>query len=160
MKQTGIQWDAWLELGVEPAIEHAAGQAYGVFWIPTLQDPATQTRSYARTGYFDPVADRTNLHLLTGYRVNRVLFSEDNHAESVVFQQRGTPDGQGEITVNAGTEIVLSAGWLHTPQILQRSGIGPAALLNEAGIDILVENSGVGANLQDHTATSISYQCK
>jgi choline dehydrogenase-like flavoprotein len=82
--------------------------------------------------------------------VNEVLFNSAKHATSVRIQQRGTANGASTITVKAKKEIVLSAGWLHTPQILQRSGIGPSALLKAAGIPVLVDNPGVGSNLQDH----------
>jgi choline dehydrogenase-like flavoprotein len=88
-------------------------------------------------------------------------FSAANRAESVIIQQRGTPDSGGATrTVSARKEIILSAGWLHTPQILQRSGIGQSALLSQAGISVRVDLPGVGANLQDHSSSSITYQCE
>lgn len=110
-------------------------------------------------GYWEPAAERTNLHLLTGYRVNRVLFDEDKRAESVVIQQRGAEDAE-EITVQAGSEIVVSAGAIHTPQVLQRSGVGPQALLEEAGIELVEDLPGVGSNLQDHAVASVGFRCK
>ncbi|OAF61097.1 hypothetical protein VC83_02554 [Pseudogymnoascus destructans] len=110
-----VQWKAWAELGVLIQKEAAAGDAYGAFW--------TYRRSYARSGYYDPVASRKNLKIITRYRANEVLFSAKKHAESVTIQQRGTKQ-----------EIVLCAGWLHTPQVLQRCGLGPKDLLDEAGI--------------------------
>jgi choline dehydrogenase len=58
--------------------------------------------------------------------------------------------GGERMTVSASREVILSAGSIGTPQILQLSGIGPAALLREHGIDVVHELTGVGANLQDH----------
>lgn len=117
-------------------------------------------RSYARSGYYDPAASRANFQLLTNYRVNEVLFSASKRAESVKIQQRGTANGAATITVKANKEIVLCAGWLHTPQILQRSGVGPQALLQSAGITTQVDLPGVGANLQDHAAAQLGYRCE
>ncbi|KAH8803083.1 hypothetical protein F5884DRAFT_683119 [Xylogone sp. PMI_703] len=151
-----VQWKAWTEVGVSKQVEGAAGDAYNAFWVPSNTDQQYR-RSYARSGYFDPVKNRRNLQLLTGYRVNEVQFDETKRAESVTIQARGTPNGASTTTVKANQEIILCSGWMHTPQILQRSGIGPRALLEQAGIDVLVDLPGVGSNLQDHPAVSIGF---
>ncbi|KFY14043.1 hypothetical protein V492_02884 [Pseudogymnoascus sp. VKM F-4246] len=151
-----LQWKAWAELGVPIQKEAAAGDAYGAFWVPTNNDQ-TYRRSYARSGYYDPVASRENLKIITGYRANEVVFSAKKHAESVTIQERGTENGAPTISVKAKQEIVLCAGWMHTPQVLQRSGLGPKDLLDAAGIKQIVDLPGVGANLQDHAVTSIGY---
>lgn len=135
------------------------GDAYGVIWLPTALDNSTATRSYAVNGYWDPAANRTNLHLLTGFRVDEVLFDNDTRAESVVIRERGVDDAK-KMRVQAGREIVVSAGGIHSPQVLQRSGVGPKALLEEAGIEVVVDLPGVGSNLQDHAVTGVSYKCK
>lgn len=140
--------------------EHADGHAYGALWVPSNVDPVRITRSYARNGYFDPARNRPNLKLLVGYRVNEVQFNSDKRAESVTVQQRGTPNADAIRTVKANKEIVLCAGWLHTPQILQRSGIGPRALLTQANIPVLVDLPGVGSNLQDHPVASVNFNCE
>ncbi|KAK2772639.1 hypothetical protein FQN53_004486 [Emmonsiellopsis sp. PD_33] len=152
-----IQWDAMVEAGAVPQ-EEGSLNAYGVFWIPAAIDPVTVTRSYAVSGYYDPVKDRENLQIATGTRVNEVLLDEDKRAIGVTVQARGTPDGEDVKTVSATTEIILCSGWLHTPQILQRSGIGPAALLESAGIEVLVDLPGVGSNLQDHPSASANFR--
>jgi len=79
--------------------------------------------------------------------VNEVLFDSSKRAESVTIQPRDNVNDVPAITVKARQEIILCAGWLHTPQILQRSGIGPKNLLAQAGIDVLVDLPGVGSNL-------------
>ncbi|RFU33699.1 hypothetical protein B7463_g2617, partial [Scytalidium lignicola] len=151
-----VQWQAWTEVGVSINAEGAAGDSYNAYWVPSNVDQQYR-RSYSRSGYFDPVMDRQNLQLLTGYRVNEVQFDENKRAQSVTIQARGTPNGASTTTVKAKQEIILCAGWMHTPQILQRSGIGPKSLLQQAGINVLVDLPGVGANLQDHAAISIAY---
>ncbi|KAJ7034605.1 hypothetical protein C8F04DRAFT_956198 [Mycena alexandri] len=156
---TKIQFKAFNEVGVPTQFEGAAGKSYNAFWVPTNVDP-TGRRSYARNQYFDPAKSRPNLSLLVNYRVNEVLFSRAKHAHSVRIQARGTPNGAPTITVSANTEIVLCAGWLHTPHILQRSGIGPKALLTAAGIPIISDLPGVGSNLQDHGPAFIQFTYK
>lgn len=84
----------------------------------------------------------------------------NKRAESVKIQARDSANGASTITVKANQEIILCAGWLHTPQVLQRSGLGPRALLQQAGINVLVDLPGVGANLQDHPAISMAYNCE
>ncbi|KAF2458714.1 hypothetical protein BDY21DRAFT_385186 [Lineolata rhizophorae] len=147
-----IQWDGFVEAGAEPQIEGAAGNAYGVFWAPGNYDENV-TRSSATSGYWQPASNRPNLDFLVGHRVNTVQFTDDLHAESVEIQER---DGTAQMTVRANTEIVLSAGWVNDPQILQRSGIGPAATLEAAGIQVLKDLPGVGMNLQDHSSSRYS----
>ena len=141
-----IQFKAWGEVGVPTQYEAALGKSYNAFWVPSNVDNNVR-RSYARNQYFDPAKSRPNLDLLTFYRVNEVQFSATKRAESVTIQQRGTDNGAPTIKVKANKEIILTAGWLHTPHILQRSGIGPSALLKEANIPVLVDLPGVGSNL-------------
>jgi choline dehydrogenase-like flavoprotein len=76
------------------------------------------------------------------------------------MQARGTPDGKNITVIKADKEVVLAAGGLHSPHILQRSGIGPASLLRQANISVIVDLPGVGSNLQDHPVISNSYNCK
>ncbi|KAJ3517834.1 hypothetical protein NLJ89_g251 [Agrocybe chaxingu] len=152
-----IQWDAWREIGMPVNVEGAAGDAWGAYWTPSSMDTSYR-RSYSRTGYWDPASTRKNLDLLIGYRVNEVLFNSGKRATAVTIQERDTPNNASRITVRATREIILCAGWLHTPQILQRSGLGPRARLEEAGVEVLVDLPGVGSNLQDHPAFIIDYQ--
>jgi choline dehydrogenase-like flavoprotein len=90
------------------------------------------------------VASRPNLSLLTYARVNEIKFSNSGPtktATGVTIQPRG---GGDVITVSAKREIILAAGFMSTPQILQRSGIGPAALLEQANVPLVVDLPGVG----------------
>ncbi|KAM3066690.1 hypothetical protein ACMFMF_010195 [Clarireedia jacksonii] len=151
------QWKGFTEVGCEPQIDGSGGNAYGVFWVRGAIDQTTETRSYARSGYYDPIVGRENLYLLTGYRVNEVLFDKSKHAYGITMQARGTPNGSNVTVAKAGKEIVLAAGALHSPQILQRSGIGPSPLLQNANISVVVDLPGVGSNLQDHPVIVNTY---
>jgi choline dehydrogenase-like flavoprotein len=75
------------------------------------------------SGYYAPVANRTNLHLITGQRVNEILFNAELEANGVRIQTRGLSGSDGVTLINAKKEIILAAGALHSPQVLQRSGM-------------------------------------
>ena len=62
--------------------------------------------------------------------------------------------------MEARKEVVVRAGSVHTPQVLQLSGIGPRDLLTKAGIPVVVELPGVGANFQDHGFINVGYICE
>ncbi|KAF7523008.1 hypothetical protein G7054_g11947 [Neopestalotiopsis clavispora] len=151
------QWSGMEQAGLTSQVEGANGSAYGVFWYPNAIDNETVTRSYAVSGYYTPVANRSNLHLLTGHRVNEIVFDTNLHADGINLQPRGVPDGEDVTSVKAKKEIVLAAGALHSPQILQRSGVGPSSLLEEAGIEALVDLPGVGSNMQDHPVSYVAF---
>lgn len=63
-------------------------------------------------------------------------------------------------TVYASKEIVLAAGALHTPQILQLSGVGPRPLLDSLSIPVLSDLPGVGSNVQDQASLEVPYNCE
>ncbi|KAI1841142.1 hypothetical protein JX266_012677 [Neoarthrinium moseri] len=151
------QWAGMEEVGVAPQVEGAGGHGYGVYWYPNAIDDATVTRSYAVSGYYAPVAERPNLSLLTGHRVNEILLDETLRATSILVQPRGDHEPTEIMTLEARKEIVLAAGALHSPQILQRSGVGPSALLRDYGIKVLVDLPGVGSNLQDHPINHLTF---
>lgn len=150
-----VQMDGWNELGIRQAKEEAGGDAIGMLWVPRAQDPANQTRSYSVNGHLDPALERENFHLLEGHRVTQIMLSKDHRADVVMIQRRS---GKTNSIVRAKREVVLAAG-LHTPVIMQRSGIGPRKLLEGAGIDVRVDLPGVGMNLQDHPAAGLAYGC-
>ncbi|KAI5917646.1 hypothetical protein F4810DRAFT_641317 [Camillea tinctor] len=132
--------------GVEFPPDSGAGRA-GVYWFPTLMDPKNVQRSYARTGHFDRI-NRTNFEVLTESRVTKILL-EDGTATGVSFRQQ-TGNATVDTKVMAKKEVILAAGAIHSPQLLQLSGIGPKKLLQEAGINTTVDLPGVGQNFQDH----------
>lgn len=130
---------------------------HGLGWYPISMEPeAPYNRSYSRTGHWDGL-NRPNYDIVVGMRVNKVLF-EGNEASGVRFVPK---EGGSPVTVSARKEVILSAGALHSPQILMLSGIGPAKILKEAGIKVKVDLPGVGQNLQDHpTGPTIQFECK
>ncbi|KAK0707968.1 hypothetical protein B0H67DRAFT_603091 [Lasiosphaeris hirsuta] len=130
--------------GIEFPGDSGAGRT-GVYWYPTFMDPKLVTRSYARTGHYDSLK-RANYHLLTGSKVTRVLFSGTTASGAEFVQGKGSQS----TAVRARKEVILATGGIHSPQVLQLSGIGPRKLLESANISTLVDLPGVGQNFQDH----------
>lgn len=89
-------------------------------------------------------------------RVNKIFFKRN----LVIGVQFVPKDGGDAVTIHV-KEIILSAGALHSPQILMLSGISPAKSLEEAGIPVKIELPGVGRNLQNHpSGSSVQFRCK
>lgn len=101
-------------------------------------------RSSASVAFLRPALQRPNLTVVTGAHVTRVLF-EGTRAIGVEWVR----DAKLESSV-ADVEVILSAGAIQSPQLLQLSGIGPAQMLKEAAIAVVADVPEVGANLQDH----------
>ena len=103
--------------------------------------------------YLDQARARPNLTVLTEAHVQKVNL-DGSRAVGVTFLQRGQ-----RVTAHAQKEVILSAGAVGSPQILMISGIGPAAHLQELGIDVVLDLSGVGQNLNDHPDFVLQYEC-
>ena len=105
--------------------------------------------------YLRPAMGRPNLKVVTKALTERVLI-EGRRAVGVTYLAGGvTP-----MFVHARREVILSAGSIGSPHLLQLSGIGPGAVLRGAGIDIVHDLPGVGENLQDHLEVYFQYNCK
>jgi choline dehydrogenase len=101
-------------------------------------------RASAATAFLRPALKRANLKLITNALVSRVEF-EKGRATGVTWTTNEKSYG-----AKAKREIILCAGSIQSPQILQLSGIGPASVLKEQGISVIVDSPEVGENLQDH----------
>lgn len=107
----------------------------------------------AANAYLRPAIARRNVRLMTGALVDRIIF-DGKRAVAVDYYRRGALR-----RARANAEVILAAGAINSPQILQRSGIGPGAVLGMAGIKTLVDSRGVGANLQDHLEVYFQVAC-
>ncbi|KAF1831959.1 alcohol oxidase [Decorospora gaudefroyi] len=157
-QDTKTIWAAFKASGVPTPKEHASGNAVGAYWIPTALQPNTQTRSDARNAYYDPVKGRSNLVLVTGKTVNEILFKygllSGYTANGVQYKSR--TDGSVK-KVYAKREVIMAAGSIFTPQLLQLSGLGPRSVLQAAGVSVKKEMPAVGANMQDHPNANVIY---
>jgi choline dehydrogenase-like flavoprotein len=104
-------------------------------------------------GYLRPALRRQNLEVAANALVTRILF-DGRRAIGVAYQQGGATR-----TAYAQGEVILAGGAFNSPQLLQLSGVGPAALLKSLGIDVIADMPGVGADLQDHLQVRMQYRC-
>ncbi|KAG4440670.1 hypothetical protein IFR05_003868 [Cadophora sp. M221] len=167
--QSHLFLDGLKELGIPILTDPNNGTAAGGMLIPDSISPDNQTRSSARLGYYDGFTDsRPNLHIASQQHVTRVLFNQQSAPENV--KSRDYPSGQwisgvefvtnGRLTlrnVTCSREVILAAGAVHTPQILELSGIGSEDVLNGFNIPIVINLPGVGNNFQDHPYVGVVY---
>ncbi|CAI2403764.1 Choline dehydrogenase [Serratia ficaria] len=117
--------------------------------------PKGRRASTAR-GYLDQARARPNLKIVTHALTDHIVF-DGKRAVGVNYLQG---DGNQPISATARREVLLCAGAIASPQILQRSGVGPAALLKSLDINLVHDLPGVGENLQDHLEMYLQYACK
>jgi choline dehydrogenase len=110
-------------------------------------------RTSSADAYLTRARTRSNLTVVTHALAARVLL-KNGEAVGVEYSSDGKPR-----TVLARREVILCGGVFNSPQLLQLSGIGPAKLLREAGIEVVRDLPGVGENLQDHFSITMSYRC-
>lgn len=110
-------------------------------------------RASTARAYLQSARSRPNVKVIPHVLVDRVLL-DGPRAVGVVYRA-----GRHEFTLRAGAEVILSAGSIGSPCILQRSGIGPAEVLTAAGVTPRIEAPGVGENLQDHLEVYFQYRC-
>jgi len=149
-----LRWDildafaqACVQAGIPEVDDFNRGSNEGVSYFDVNQKSGWRwntTRAFLR-----PIKERSNLEVWTHAQVAKLLISSDANGQSYC---RGVDVAlpSGRIPINAREAVILSAGSIGTPQILQLSGIGPANLLQKYGITTIVNLPGVGQNLQDH----------
>jgi len=126
----------------------------GVMRVAVTMDADGQ-RVSAATGYLTPhVRARANLRVLTGTRVERLVF-DGRRVTGAVAAGGDAATAQGDRNLTA-REVIVTAGAINTPALLMRSGIGPAAALAALGIAVVADAPGVGERLREHPALGIS----
>jgi choline dehydrogenase len=139
------------ELGIPPNADFngATQEGVGYYQLTTRRG----LRCSTATAYLKPARGRANLAVETGAQALAVAF-DGRRATGVVYRQSGR-----DVTVGARREVILAAGALQSPQLLQLSGVGPAALLRPLGIPVVHDLPGVGENLQDHLQARVIFRC-
>lgn len=150
---------AMIEAGVQagyPRTDDLNGYQQEGFGPMDRTVTAQGRRSSTARGYLDQARERPNLTIATHATTDRILF--DGKRASGVSYLVG--NSNAAITAHARREVLLCAGAIASPQILQRSGVGPAGLLREFDIPVVQDLPGVGENLQDHLELYLQYACK
>ncbi|MGH6933898.1 MAG: GMC family oxidoreductase, partial [Dongiaceae bacterium] len=127
-------------LGYNPDLNGASMEGVGLYQITTRG----ALRLSAARAYLWPARRRANLRILTNALVARVLL-DGKRAIGVEYRHRGR-----SVAAHAAREVILSAGAINSPQLLQFSGIGPGNVLRACGIEVKHESPAVGRHLQDH----------
>lgn len=146
--------NALIQAGISAGLTHSDdlnafhGERIGYF-------PATIDRGRrvsAARAFVMPIAGRPNFTVLTDTLVTRVLF-DGTRAIGVACTTNG-----GDRTFRAARDVIVSAGTLQSPKVLQLSGVGPAEHLRSLGIPVIQDSPGVGANLRDHWGLWFQYR--
>ncbi len=147
--------DAYIEAARQAGIPYnddfngARQEGVGYFQLTTRRG----RRSSTAVSYLKPARKRPNLHVVTGALATKILF-EGRRATGINYLHNGETR-----TASVRRELVLSGGAINSPQLLQLSGIGPGALLQSHGIEVVADIAGVGSSLQDHYQARNIYEC-
>ncbi|KAI1738091.1 hypothetical protein F4680DRAFT_459964 [Xylaria scruposa] len=150
--------NAWEELGIPHNVDSGGGNIHGVSTNPLTIEPAVMDLRWdAAQAYWYPVEERPNLRIIKG-TAQRLVWADAPKSEEPKDKKSGgisangveymTEDGQAAV-VSATKEVILSAGSLISPLILEASGVGNPSILKDFGIPIRVNLPGVGENFQD-----------
>ncbi|KAI1633638.1 putative GMC oxidoreductase [Biscogniauxia mediterranea] len=133
-----------------------SGEAVGAFSVLATIDPTTGERNHAAKTYYSPVKERGNLHTLTNTVVDKIMFGDGDLSNTAVGVRYHSQAGMK--TVSARKEVIIAAGALQSPKLLELSGIGDPDLLKRHGIEVVKDLVGVGENLQDHLACDLGFE--
>jgi choline dehydrogenase len=136
-------------LPINPDFNGATQEGAGFFQTTTRGG----RRASTAVAYLRPAKSRSNLRVETAALAQRILF-EGRRARAVEYRQNGALR-----TASARKEILVSGGAYNSPQLLQLSGVGPAELLKQHGIEIVLDAPGVGSDLQDHLQVRLVTRC-
>jgi choline dehydrogenase len=153
----GVRWpildayrDACREAGIPAAADYNGGDNEGVAYFEAMI--RNGRRCSASQAFLNPIKARSNLAIVTGAHVEALVIA-GRRVTGVRYRVGGTVR-----SAQAAAEVVLAAGAIGSPQILQLSGIGPPELLRNLGIDVRLDLPGVGANLQDHWMLRVQHR--
>ena len=148
-------------IGIGHATSPYDGENQGAFVATSTISPENWERSFSRNTYLDPIANkRKNLVVLPDQTVTRIIWDTEPDADGnlralgLEFAANSTAP---RVHVTARREVILSAGAIGSPQILQLSGIGCKELLAKNNVTLVKELPGVGQNLQDHLAGAVTF---
>ena len=145
------------EKGIPEVKDFNKGDNFGVGYFQfttTHGNKGLKLRCSAAKGYLNPVKKRKNLKIIVNAQVQKINF-ENNKAVSISYYEKNKL-----FNVNANKEIILSAGSIGSPHLLQVSGIGDTVKIKNFGINIIKNLKGVGINLQDHLMFRPVYKVK
>lgn len=138
------------EFGIEPRSDFNDGDNEGSGLFEVNQSGGRRWNT--AKGFLRPALNRPNLRLVTQAEAERLIV-EDGRVAGVTYRQGGN-----SVQARAGREVLLAAGAINSPKLLELSGIGRPEILQKNGIDVRLESQGVGENLQDHLQIRMVYK--
>ncbi|KAI5925276.1 GMC oxidoreductase [Camillea tinctor] len=141
---------AFNEIGINDTTDFNSGSLMGSQYCTSTIDPTTAFRSSSQTAFLEASQARPNLKVFYLTLAKKIIFDDSKTAVGV---QVGSGD-----TLYAKKEVILSAGAFQSPQLLMVSGVGPADVLQDLGIDVVADRPGVGQNMTDHIMFGPSYR--
>ncbi len=147
---TWLQAAREAQLPVTEDFNGAQMEGAGIYSITTRNG----VRESTSAAFLKPARRNPNLHIITGAHAQRILFN-NKRATGVEYRRHGKVE-----TISANAEVIVCAGAINSPQLLELSGIGNADLLGEYGIEMIHENSNVGEHLQDHIGINYYYKSR
>ena len=164
VEEPRVRWeilDAWREAAAQAGIpkveEFNRGDNFGNAYFHMNQHAGR--RWSATKAWLRPALGRTNLRVITNAHVRKILLEARDGTKRATGVDLWV-EGEGEGLATARKAVVLAAGSIGSPQILQLSGVGPGALLHEHGIPVAHELAGVGENLHDHLQIRMMWKVK
>ena len=146
-----------VDIGIPANDDYNAAEYEGVAYLQL--STRNGKRCSTAVGYLRPALSRSNLDVVTHALVNRVVV-EGNRVSGVAYSRGDGKDKNGpEQIANAEREVILCAGAINTPQLLELSGIGDEKTLQQVGITPNRHLPGVGENLLDHINVRLTYEC-
>ncbi|KDQ61960.1 hypothetical protein JAAARDRAFT_190666 [Jaapia argillacea MUCL 33604] len=151
-------WTPTLQgMGVPQSPDAYNGQGWGTFIVSSAINPTNWTRSFARSGYIDPLPPRSNLDILPNATVTRLVFSNSNGQITATGVEYAATSSGPRVIINVRKEVIITGGAVGSPHILLHSGVGPQDVLSAAGVPVVYNLPGVGQHLQDHISAEIIY---
>ncbi|KAB8207602.1 hypothetical protein BDV34DRAFT_67468 [Aspergillus parasiticus] len=145
------------KLGVQYNPDSEGGKMVGFTVHPDTLDREMNVREDAARAYYWPYEARSNLKIISNTRADKVIWANTTHGEAVAVGVEVT-NAYGTETIYADKEIILSAGALRSPALLELSGVGNPAVLNKHNIPVKVNITTVGENLQDQTNNALTWE--
>ena len=146
-----------VEMGIPINKDYNGDEYEGVSYFQFSQSKGK--RCSTEVGYLQKARKRPNLDVVTHATIDRVI--NKNKKIGVLYSKNNeNRDPKKQIRIFAAKEVILCAGAVSSPNILERSGIGDSKRLNRIGIPVISHLPGVGENLQDHLNVRTTYECK
>ncbi|KAJ7511291.1 alcohol oxidase [Mycena galericulata] len=153
-EQSALWREAAENLGIPASPDLANGDPHAVGISPNSIDAANNTRCSAACAYYTPFANRTNLVVITNATVSRILWANSSspNGDLIASGVEFIVNNQTQ-TLSASKEVIVSAGTIGSPKVLESSGVGNSTILNAAGVTPVLDLPTVGENFADHVSS-------